>query len=378
MAEKRDYYEVLGVQKGASDAEIKKAFYKIAKDNHPDLHPGDKECEARLKEAGEAYEVLSNKEKREKYDQFGFAGVDPSYAAQNGGYDGGFGGVDFDLGDILGNIFGGGFGGFGGGRARTKNGPREGEDIRAGVSLSFEEAAFGCDKTLNVSRVETCADCGGTGCASGTTAEVCPDCHGSGYTVTTQRTFLGMSQVQSECPRCRGKGKIIHQPCPKCRGQGRVRKSKSVNIHIDAGIQNNVTMSLSGQGNAGYNGGPAGDLLVTVSIRPHEFFEREGTSVLCEMPISVTQAMLGAEIEVPTLDGKVKYTIPEGTQHGDTFRLRGKGIPYFRSSGRGDQYVTVVLTVPKSLTAEQRDLAQKLAASLGDSTAKPRKFGKRK
>ena len=196
--------------------------------------------------------------------------------------------------------------------------------------------------------------------------------------MTTQRTILGMSQVQSECPRCHGKGKIIHQPCSKCRGQGRVRRQRSVNIHIDAGVQNNVTLSLGGQGSAGYNGGPAGDLLVTVSIRPHEFFERDGTSVLCEMPITVTQAMLGAEIEVPTLDGKVKYTIPEGTQHGDTFRLRGKGIPYFRSSGRGDQYVTVSVTIPRNLTGEQKELVRKLDETLGGGAQKPRKFGRKK
>ena len=379
MADKRDYYEVLGVPKTATDADLKKAFYKIAKENHPDLHPGDKECEKRMKEAGEAYEILSDKDKRAKYDQFGFAGVDPSYGAggagDGGGFDfTGFGGLD----DLFSNIFGGGFGGFGGGRSRTRNGPRKGDDVRMGISLSFEEAAFGCDKTLNVSRVELCDDCHGTGCAGGSAPETCPDCHGSGVVTTTQRTPFGVMQSQGECPKCRGRGKIIHDPCPKCKGQGRVRRQKTVNVHIDAGIQNNVTIALSGQGSAGYNGGPARDLLITVSIRPHEFFERDGANVLCEMPITVTQAMLGAQIEVPTLDGKVKYTIPEGTQHGDTFRLRGKGIPYFRSSGRGDQYVTVVLTVPKNLTAEQRDLAQKLAASLGDQTAKPRKFGKRK
>ncbi len=378
MADKRDFYEVLGVAKGATDDEIKRAYHKIARDNHPDLHPDDPKCAERMKEANEAYEILSDKDKRAKYDQFGFAGVDPNYAAQNGGgFGGGFGGVDFDLGDILGGIFGGGFG-FGGGRQRTRNGPRQGEDIRVGVSLSFEEAAFGCDKTVNVGRVEDCDECGGTGCAKGTTAEVCPDCHGSGVTVTTQRTPFGMSQVQSECPRCRGKGKIIHQPCSKCRGQGKVRRQRSVNVHIDAGIENHVTMSLSGQGNAGVNGGPAGDLLVTVSIRPHEYFEREGTSVLCEMPITVTQAMLGAELEVPTLDGKVKYTIPAGTQHGDTFRLRGKGIPYFRSSGRGDQFVTVAVTIPKNLTGEQRELVKKLDETLGGTGERVRKFKKRK
>lgn len=376
MADKRDYYEVLGVPKTATDAELKKAFYKIAKENHPDLHPGDKECEERLKEAGEAYEVLSDKDKRAKYDQFGFAGVDPSYAAQNGGaYGGGFdfsgfGGLD----DLL-NMFG--FGGFGGGRQKTRNGPRPGEDIRVGISLSFEEAAFGCDKTINVPREENCDNCGGTGCAPGTTAEVCPDCHGSGYVVTTQRTILGMSQAQ-QCPRCRGKGKIIHQPCQKCRGQGRVRRQRSVNVHIDAGVPNNYRLTLYENGDEGYNGGPAGDLSVTVSIRPHEFFERDGTSVLCEIPITVTQAMLGADIEVPTLDGKVKVAIPEGTQTGDTFRLRGKGIPYFRSPGRGDQYVTVAVTIPKSLNAEQRELVRKLDETLGGGAQKPKKFGKKK
>ncbi len=378
MAEKRDYYEVLGVKRDATPAELKKAFYKIAKENHPDLHPGDKACEERLKEANEAYEVLSDSEKRAKYDQFGFAGVDPSYAAQNGGYGGFGGGVDFDLGDILGNIFGGGFGFGGSGRARTRNGPRAGDDIRAGISLSFEEAAFGCDKTVSVSRIETCPDCGGSGCAPGTTPEVCPDCHGSGVTVTTRQTVFGMSQVQSECPRCRGRGKIIHQPCSKCRGTGRIKRQQSVNIHIDAGIGNNVTISMPGKGNSGINGGPPGDLLITVSVRPHEFFRRDGNSVLYEMPITVTQAMLGAELEVPTLDGKVKYPIPEGTQSGDTFRLRGKGIPYFRSTGRGDQFVTVTVTIPKSLTAEQRELVQKLDESLGGGGSIFRKFKKKK
>ncbi len=378
MADKRDYYEVLGVPKTATDADLKKAFYKIAKENHPDLHPGDKECEKRMKEAGEAYEILSDKDKRAKYDQFGFAGVDPSYGAGGAGGGGfdftGFGGLD----DLFSNIFGGGFGGFGGGRSRTRNGPRKGDDVRMGISLSFEEAAFGCDKTLNVSRVELCDDCHGTGCAGGSAPETCPDCHGSGVVTTTQRTPFGVMQSQGECPKCRGRGKIIHDPCPKCKGQGRVRRQKTVNVHIDAGIQNNVTIALSGQGSAGYNGGPAGDLLITVSIRPHEFFEREGTSVLCEIPITVTQAMLGAEIDVPTLDGKVKFAIPEGTQHGETFRLRGKGIPYFRSSGRGDQYVTVSVTIPKSLTSEQRELVKKLDETLGGSAGKPRKFGRKK
>ncbi len=371
--EKRDYYEVLGVPKTATDAELKKAFYKIAKDNHPDLHPGDKECERRMKEAGEAYEILSDKEKRAKYDQFGFAGVDPSYGAQSGGYGGGFGFSGFGGLDDLFNMFG-----FGGGGARSRNAPTPGEDISMGISLSFEEAAFGCDKSLTYNHIELCDECGGSGCAKGSSAETCPDCHGSGYVVSTQRGIFGMTQVQSECPRCHGKGKIVKDPCPKCRGQGRVRRQRTANIHIDGGIQNHGTIRLRGQGNAGFNGGPAGDLLVTVSIRPHEFFERDGNSVLCEIPITVTQAMLGAEIEVPTLDGSVKFTVPEGTQHGDTFRLRGKGIPYYHGSGRGDQFVTVSLTVPKSLNAEQRELVRKLDETLGGGAGKPRKFGKKK
>ncbi len=382
MAEKRDYYEVLGVPKTATDAELKKAFYKIAKENHPDLHPGDKECEERLKEAGEAYEVLSDKEKRARYDQMGFAGVDPSYAAQNGAGGGGFGfgGFDFggiDLDDIF-SIFGGGIN-FGG-RQRSRTAPRQGDDIRSGITITFEEAAFGCDKTVSFQRIEQCEECGGTGCAAGTTPEICPDCHGTGTVIVNQRTPFGVVQSKADCQRCQGRGKIIHQPCSRCKGAGRVRRTRSEEIHIDAGISSNVTISLRGRGNAGPNGGPCGDLLVTVSVRPHEFFERDGNSVLLEVPITVTQAMLGAELEIPTLDGKVKYPIPAGTQHGDTFRVKGKGIPYFRASGRGDEFFTVNVTIPKNLTDEQRELVKKLDESLGGggNTSKPRRFGRKK
>ena len=347
--EKRDYYEVLGLSKGASDDEIKKAFRKKAKENHPDLHPGDKDAEARFKEVNEAYEVLSDSEKKARYDQYGFAGVDPNYGA----------GAGFD----------GGFGGFGGGSAR-RNGPRKGENVRVGVTITFHEAAFGCEKEITVSRVESCDACKGSGCEPGTTAETCSHCKGTGTVRTAQRTPFGMMQSTQECPNCHGTGKIIHQPCSKCRGNGVVRKQKKVAVNIPAGIDDDQTISLRGQGHAGSNGGPAGDLLITVTVIPDPFFTREDFSVLCDMDISVTQAILGCELEVPTLDGKVKYNVPEGTQSGTVFRLRGKGIPYLRGSGRGDQYVTVNVVIPKGLSKEQKELLKKFDEAMGGDAAK--------
>ncbi|MGX8699545.1 MAG: molecular chaperone DnaJ [bacterium] len=360
MAEKRDYYEVLGLGKDAGEGDIKRAFRKLAKENHPDLHPGDAAAEARFKEINEAYEVLSDPEKKSRYDQFGFAGVDPSYGAGQGGgaYGADFG--DIDLGDLFGSFFGGGFGGSG----RTRNGPQKGASIQASVSITFEEAAFGCEKKITLNRSEVCPDCGGNGCEKGTTPEICPDCRGTGTVRTQRQTPFGIMQTQSECPRCGGKGKIIHQPCKSCRGQGYVRKQKTVSVNIPAGIDNNQTISLRNEGHAGRNGGPNGDVLIAVSVKPHAYFQREGTSVLYELPISVTQAILGDEVEVPTLDGKVKYQIPEGTQSGTVFRLRGKGIPYIRTGQRGDEYVTVTVEIPKNLTQKQRDLVRELAESM--------------
>ncbi len=377
MADKRDYYEVLGLGKNASEADIKKAFRKLAKENHPDLHPNDKECEERFKEINEAYEVLSDSDKRSKYDQFGFAGVDPNYGAASGdgsGFGAGFG--DFDLGDIFGSFFSG-FGGSG--SARNRNAPVRGDNIRIGLTISFEEAAFGCDKNVSVSRIETCDECGGNGCAKGTTPEVCPTCHGTGTVMTQKRTMFGVMQTSSACSKCGGTGKIIHQPCSKCHGAGAVKKQKNISVNIPAGIDHNQTISLRGQGNAGLNGGPTGDLLITISIRPHEYFQREGSSILYEMPVSVTQAILGAELEVPTLDGKVKYSIPEGTQSGTVFRLKGKGVPFLRGNGRGDQFVTVNVTIPKNLTSEQREIVRQLDESLnGSSPSKPHRFKRKK
>ena len=290
MADKRDYYEVLGVSKGASDDEIKKAYRKLAKKYHPDVNKENPAAADKFKEASEAYEVLSDSGKRQKYDQFGFAGVDPNYGAGQGG---GYGGFDMggfgDLGDILNGMFGGGFGS----RQSHQNTPRRGESIRKNIMLSFEEAAFGCDKELTIDRIEDCDECGGTGAAKGSTAETCPTCHGSGTVTQTQRTPLGMFQTQSACPNCRGTGKIIKTPCKKCGGSGKLRRSRTLSVHIPAGIDDGQSIQLRGQGSAGANGGPAGDVLVTIGIRPHAIFTREGTDVICEIPISFTQATLG-------------------------------------------------------------------------------------
>ena len=375
MAEKRDYYEVLGVKKGASEDELKKAYRKLAKENHPDLHPGDKECEARFKEINEAYEVLSDPDKREKYDQFGHAAFDPSQGFGGGGFGGfeGFGG----FGDIFSDIFGGGFG-FGGGGGRNPNAPRKGDNLRATVNIKFEEAAFGVKKDVFVAKIEQCPDCKGTGCAEGTTAEICPDCKGSGTVMSTKRTPFGMVQSSEQCPKCKGRGKIIHSPCKTCRGIGSVRLQHKVTVSVPAGIDDGQTISLRGQGNAGLNGGPAGDLLITVLVQPHARFERDGASILLEQEVSFSQAALGAEIEVPTLDGKVKLNIPEGTQTGTTFRLKGKGVPFLRNGGRGDQFVTVKVTVPRGMSSAQKDALRKYAQTMGETVEQKNIFGKRK
>ena len=369
MAEqKRDYYEVLGITKGASEDEIKKAYKKMARKYHPDLNPGDKEAEEKFKEVNEAYEVLSDPDKKARYDQYGHAGVDPNFGAGGAGFDGSF---DFgDLGDIFGSFFGGGFGG---GRRTNPNAPQRGESIRMSLAISFEEAAFGCEKEVTVDRMEQCGACHGSGCAPGTSPEVCPDCHGSGQVQVRRQTPMGVFASTSPCPKCGGKGQIIHQPCKDCHGTGSARKRKTIQASIPAGIDNGQTISIRGQGNAGKNGGPAGDLLITITIRPHELFRREGTSVLCEAPITFAQAVLGAELVIPTIDGKVKYDLPEGTQSGTTFRLKGKGIPSIPGRGRGDQYVTVYIETPRNLNKEQKEALKKFAETMGDNNYEERK-----
>ena len=366
MAEqKRDFYEVLGVSKTATDEELKKAYRKLAKKYHPDMNPGDKEAEAKFKEVNEAYEVLSDKDKRAKYDQFGHAGVDPNFGA--GGYGGGgFDMGDIDLGDLFGSFFGGGFGGGGFGGQQRANAPQRGESLRASLTISFEEAAFGCQKEIELNRTEQCQECRGSGCAPGTTAETCPDCRGTGTVRVQQRMGSMAFSSSAPCSRCRGTGRIIHTPCKSCGGTGSVRRSSRISVTIPAGIDDGQAVSLRGQGNAGKNGGPAGDLIVSIRVRPSAQFRRDGTTVLYEQPVSFVQAALGAELEIPTIDGKVTYTLPAGTQSGTTFRLRGKGIPELRGRGRGDQYVTVRVQVPTSLNGEQREALHAFAAAMGE------------
>lgn len=363
---KRDYYEVLGVEKSASTEEIKKAYRKKALEYHPDRNPGDKAAETKFKEVGEAYEILSDGEKRARYDQYGFAGVDPNFTAGGGfGGFGGFGDAFSGFGDIFGDLFGGG------GR-RNPNAPRQGENVGARLELTFEEAAFGAEKEVPVARIETCAKCGGNGCAPGTAPEACPTCGGTGSVRTTQN-FMGMTmQSTSACPKCGGAGRFIKDPCPTCRGKGKVRRSTKVRVQIPAGVDEGQSVRVRGEGCSGSNGGANGDLLVEISIRSHPFFLRDGANVLCELPVSFTQAALGAELEVPTLDGKVRYTIPEGTQTGTVFRLRGKGIPFVHSKARGDQLVTVVVETPTRLTREQKELLRKFGDSARDTGAQPK------
>ncbi len=379
MADKRDYYEVLGIDKGASDSDIKRAYRKLAKQYHPDVNPGDKEAEAKFKEIGEAYEVLSDAEKKSRYDQFGFAGVDPSYGGGAGGQGGfgGFGGMGFDdLGDIFGSMFGGGFGG----SARRRNGPVRGSDIEESILLSFEEAAFGVKKPLKIYVVEECDECHGSGAKSASDKQTCAYCKGTGQIKQVQRTFLGQVVNTQTCPQCHGEGSIIKNPCDKCRGKGKVKRAKNIEVDIPAGINHGETVSYQGLGNAGSKGGPAGNLLVTVSLKRHAIFTRSGYDVNCDVPITFAQAALGADIEIPVLDpekkyelGKMSYTVSEGTQPGTVVRLKGKGIPHVRSAVRGDMLLKFIVEVPRNLNSQQKEAIQKLADLSGESNYKQHK-----
>ena len=369
MADKRDYYEVLGLNKGASDDEIKKAYRQNAKKYHPDLHPGDKAAEEKFKEVNEAYEVLSDKEKKARYDQFGHAGVDPNYGAGAGGYGGNpfNGGIDID------DIFSSFFGGFGGSRGRSANRPQRGSDVNAAVTITFEEAAKGCKKTINFNSVDNCDSCHGTGAEPGTQAKTCSACGGSGRVTVNQRTPFGTVQTQRSCDACHGTGKVIEHPCHKCNGSGRHRKNHTVDVSIPAGIKDQMMLNVSGHGNAGYNGGPKGDLHVTVNVKNHNLFERRGDDVWCDLTITLTQAVLGSEVVVPTLDGKVNYSIHEGTQPNDVFRLKGRGIPHLGGRGKGDQYCRVVVEIPKNLNNKQKELIRQF-----ESTTAEKNYAKRK
>ena len=373
MAEnKRDYYEVLGVQKSATPEEIKKAYRKMAMKYHPDRNPDNKEAEEKFKEVGEAYEVLSDEGKRQRYDQFGFAGVDPNYGAGAGGagYGGGFSGFG-DFGDIFSDLFGGGFGG--GRSSAQQNAPRRGENIMSRLELTFEEAAFGCEKEVTIQRIEKCGTCNGSGSADGV-IETCSNCRGTGQ-VRTVQNFMGMSmQSTAACPQCSGRGKIVKNPCNTCKGKGKVRRNQKIKVKVPAGVDEGQSVRVRGEGSAGVNGGPSGDVLVEIYIKRHPIFTRRGMDVLCEVPITFTQAALGAEIQVPTLDGKVPYEIPEGTQTGTVFTLPGKGIPEVGNSRRrGSQRFAVVVETPTRLTKEQKELLRQLDGTL-EETPKRKKF----
>jgi molecular chaperone DnaJ len=361
--EKRDYYEVLGVSKNASDDEIKKAYRKTAKKYHPDLNPNNPEAEAKFKECNEAYEVLSDSQKKARYDQFGFAGVDPNYGAGQGGYGGGYGfDGDIDLGDIFSSFFGGG-GGFGGFGGRNPNAPQKGRDIQSAITITFEEAAKGCKKTVEVSRGEDCSQCHGTGAAEGSTPQTCPDCQGRGVVNVQQRTAFGVMQTQRTCSKCGGKGTIIDKPCTKCAGKGKVRKKTKVDINIPAGIDNRQVVNVRGYGDSGLNGGPAGDLRVVVNVKAHKNFERDGFDIWYEKHVSIVEATLGAELRVPTLDGDVKYNIPAGTQPNEVFKLKGQGIQRLNGVGKGDEFVRIVVDIPTNITNEQKELLMKFDTS---------------
>lgn len=374
---KRDYYEVLGVDKNADDDTIKKAYRTLAKKYHPDMNSGDSEAETKFKEVNEAYSVLSDSEKRAKYDRFGHDAFDP--AAGAGGYGGGFSGGfgDFsDLGDIFSSMFGGGFGGS---SSQRRNGPMRGDDLSLRLTLTFEEAVFGCKKEINYSRIENCSTCHGSGAAPGSSPETCPTCHGSGQVRVTQRTMLGMMQTTKVCDTCGGKGKIVKNPCNECRGNGKVRVKKNVEINIPAGIDEGQRVARKGYGNDGANGGPAGDLFVYISVRPHKFFQRDGYDVYVDVPITFVEAALGGEIDVPMLDGtSEKYKIPEGTQTGTTFTMRGKGIKVINGRGNGDLHFTVTIETPKNLSEKQKDMLREFSKSCGQGNfAKKRDFIKK-
>lgn len=372
MADKRDYYEVLGLEKGATDAEIKKAYRKLAKQYHPDLNPDNPEAEAKFKEINEANQVLSDPEKRAKYDQFGHAGVDPSYGGGSA-WAGGFDGVD--LGNIFADIFGGFSGGFGGGRSSNPNGPRRGADIAVALDISFMEACTGVEHDITINRAEECPDCKGSGAESGSSAKTCPECNGKGYVTFQQRSMFGMMQSQRPCTKCGGKGKIIEKPCTKCRGKGSINMKKTVSVKVPAGIDDGLTLNVRGQGNVGTNGGSRGDLKVRISVRPDPVFKREDYNIRIEFPVTYAQAALGAEIEVPTIDGPVTYNVPAGTQPGTVFRLRGKGVQKLqRSPGdRGDQYVTISVEVPKNLGKKQKEALEAFEATLDEKNYEKRK-----
>ena len=384
MAEKRDYYEVLGVSKSASDSELKSAYRKLAKKYHPDMNPGDKEAEAKFKEASEAYSVLSDPDKRRQYDQFG-------HAAFEGGAGGGAGGFDFsgmDMSDIFGDIFGDFFGG---GRSRAQsNGPMKGQNLHHTIRITFEEACFGTEKELDLPLQDKCESCHGTGAKAGTTPETCSKCGGKGQVVFTQQSLFGMVRNVQTCPDCRGTGKIIREKCPDCHGSGYITRKRKISVTVPAGIDNGQSIRIREKGDPGVNGGPRGDLLVEVAVSRHPIFQRQGIDIYSSAPITFAQAALGGDVRIKTVDGEVEYTVKPGTQTDTRIRLRGKGVPSLRNKSiRGDQYVTLVVQVPTRMNGEQKELLKKFDEAMygkpeekeeADETTEKKKgrFGKKK
>ena len=364
---KRDYYEVLGVSKTATQDELKKAYRKLARKYHPDLNKDNPEAEEKFKECNEAYDVLSDEQKRAQYDQFGHAAFENGGMGGGPGGFGGFGGAGGFGGSGMEDIFDMFFGGQGGRGGRSNAGPQRGSDLRFDLEISFEEAAFGVEKEINLYRDEQCSHCHGEGAEPGSKVETCPECHGSGYVRFTQNTMFGQMVNERPCSRCHGEGKIISEPCKACRGKGTEKKNKKLKVKIPAGVNDGSRLRVAGEGEAGAKGGPSGDLYVYIYVRPHKYFERDGTTVMCEVPISIVQATLGAEIKVPTLDGQVTMRIPEGTQPGKVLRLKGKGIPSLRGGGRGDQLVRIKVVVPTKLNDKQKDALRKFEDVCGDA-----------
>ena len=367
--EKRDYYEVLDVRKDASEAEIKSAFRKMAMKYHPDKNPGDKEAEEKFKEVNEAYSVLSDPEKKEKYDRYGFAGVDPS-AGGFGGFEGGFGGFE----DIF-NMFGGFGGGFGSSYSRNANAPRKGRDIEKRMNITFDEAVFGCHKTIRLSKDVVCDTCHGSGAAPGSSKKKCSVCGGTGQVRTVRSTMFGQMQQVSACSACGGTGEVNENPCSDCSGTGRVRKTLNINVDIPAGVDDDSVITLRGQGQPGSNGGPAGDLYIVLSVAKHDMFVRKGDDLWPQLPVTFTQAALGDEVTIPGLKDKLSCKIPAGTQPGTVLRLKGKGVPNVHTHLPGDMFVEVNLEVPTKLTAEQKELIRQLGEfSNTDGYTKRNKF----
>ena len=360
---KKDFYEVLGINKSADESEIKKAYRTLAKKYHPDMNPNNAEAEQKFKEINEAYGVLSDGDKKARYDQYGHAGVDPQYGADGGGFGGfgGFGGADFDVSDIFSTFFGGG----GGSSSSRANGSQRGEDLLHRITITFEEAVFGCAKEISYSKVDVCDDCTGTGAAKGSTPEKCTACNGTGQVRTMQRTILGSMQTTRPCETCKGKGKIIKNPCQTCRGSGLIRRTKKIEASIPAGIDDGQKIAHRGQGNAGKNGGPAGDLIISITVKSHSLFKRDGYNIYCDVPITFVEAALGAEIQVPTIDGDIPHKIPEGTQTGTSFTLKNRGVKSINSNTRGDQVITVVVETPTGLNEKQKKALKEFAESCG-------------